>query len=63
MLGYRFTQFNDKGDEKSPFERLFEIFIQLLNYTSGDVPEALNWLNELDREYKLTNEDVYKRQE
>lgn len=56
MLGYRFTQFNDKGDEKSPFERLFEIFIQLLNYTSGDVPEALNWLNELDREYKLTND-------
>jgi uncharacterized protein with von Willebrand factor type A (vWA) domain len=26
-------------------------------YTSGDVSEALAWLNELDREYKLTTDD------
>lgn len=58
MLGYRFTHFSDSGEEKTPFERLFEIFMQLLNYTAGDVPEALNWLNEIDREYKLTD-DTY----
>jgi uncharacterized protein with von Willebrand factor type A (vWA) domain len=31
--------------------------MQMLNYTSGDVYEALNWMNELDREYKLTNDE------
>ncbi|MBL0104236.1 MAG: VWA domain-containing protein [Bacteroidetes bacterium] len=57
MLGYRFSKFTDNGDEKSPFERLFKIFMQLLNYTSGDFSEAMNWLNELDREHKLTNNE------
>ena len=32
--------------------------MQLLTYTNGDASEALNWLNELDRQYKLTN-DAY----
>jgi uncharacterized protein with von Willebrand factor type A (vWA) domain len=32
--------------------------MQLLTYTSGDVAEALNWLNQLDRQYELTN-DAY----
>jgi uncharacterized protein with von Willebrand factor type A (vWA) domain len=36
---------------------LFDIFKQLLTYTSGDVGEALSWLTELDKEYKLTNKD------
>jgi uncharacterized protein with von Willebrand factor type A (vWA) domain len=31
--------------------------MQLLTYTNGDASEALNWLNELDRQYKLTNDD------
>lgn len=52
MLGYRFSKFNDKG--QSPFDKLFDIFKQLLTYTSGDVGEALSWLTELDKEYKLT---------
>lgn len=30
--------------------------MQLLTYTNGDADEALSWLNELDRQYKLTNE-------
>jgi uncharacterized protein with von Willebrand factor type A (vWA) domain len=55
MLGYRFTKHNPKL--QSPFEKLFNIFKQLLTYTSGDVGEALNWLTELDKEYQLTDED------
>jgi hypothetical protein len=31
--------------------------MQLLTYTNGDVAEALQWLNQLDREYGLTNDE------
>ena len=31
--------------------------MQLLNITSGDVAEALSYLNEFDKEYKLTNDE------
>jgi len=55
MLGYRFSKFNPKL--QSPFDKLFDIFKQLLTYTSGDVDEALSWLTELDKEYKLTDEN------
>ncbi len=57
MLGYRFGKPEEQDDAGSPFEKLFNLFMQLLNYTSGDVFEALNWMNELDREYKITNDD------
>jgi uncharacterized protein with von Willebrand factor type A (vWA) domain len=53
MLGYRFSKYNPKN--QSNFDRLFDIFKQLLTYTSGDVAEALSWLTELDKEYKLTD--------
>lgn len=39
---------------KSPFDTLFEIFKELITHTSGDFDEAINWLRELDKEYKLT---------
>ena len=55
MLGYRFSKYNFKPQNN--FDRLFDIFKQLLTYTSGDVAEALNWLTELDKEYKLTTPD------
>lgn len=53
MRGWTFQekQFNE---ESNPFERLLDVFKQLLMYTSGDVQEALSWLTQLDREYKLT---------
>ena len=31
--------------------------MQLLTYTSGDVGEALQWMNELDKKYELTNDE------
>ncbi|MDT0689848.1 hypothetical protein RM549_08630 [Salegentibacter sp. F188] len=42
---------------KTPFEKLFEIFKELITHTSGDLDEALEWLEQLDKEYKLTDED------
>jgi uncharacterized protein with von Willebrand factor type A (vWA) domain len=52
MLGHRFL--THIPDNLSPFDKLFEIFKQLITYTSGDVQEALSWLTELDKEYNLT---------
>ena len=54
MLGYQFSKYSGEQNQ-DPFEKLFSIFKELLVYTSGDVPEALSWLNELDKEYKLTD--------
>ena len=55
MLGFQFSEY--KGEGKSDFERLLDIFLELLTHTSGDVQEALSWMNQLDREYGLTNDD------
>jgi Ca-activated chloride channel homolog len=57
MKAHFFSKFNPNQDETSGFDKLLKIFTQLLTYTSGDVSEALQWLNELDKEYNLTNED------
>ena len=57
MLGHRFSKYIPSPEtEKSDFERLLKIFMQLLLITSGNVSEALQWLTEVDKQYKLTNE-------
>ena len=53
--GFLFTNFKSKS--QTPFEKLFEIFKELITYTSGDFDEAINWLRELDKEYVLTTDD------
>ena len=53
--GFRFTSY--QAPELSPFEKLFDIFQELITHTSGDVEEALDWLRELDEEYELTDDD------
>lgn len=57
MIGYRFTKYVPTEDHRSPFEKLLEAFMELLTYTSGDVREALDWLQQLDEQYNLTSED------
>jgi Ca-activated chloride channel family protein len=54
-LGYRITL--NSPEEKSPFQRLYNIFQELITHTSGEIEEAIEWLRELDKEYDLTNED------
>lgn len=56
MLGYRFSKHTPKNDQ-STFDKLFSIFKELLVYTSGDVAESLDWMNQLDREYQLTTNE------
>ena len=53
--GYVFTPF--EAPNQSPFEKLFDVFSELITHTSGDVDEALEWLDVLDKEYNLTTED------
>ena len=57
MRGIQFTRFNPDENKKPPFQKLLDLFTQLLTYTSGDVSEALQWLTELDKEYNLTNQE------
>lgn len=53
--GFVFTKHRPK--EQTPFERLFEIFQELITHTSGDFDEAIDWLRQLDEEYGLTTPD------
>jgi Ca-activated chloride channel homolog len=57
MRGFHFSKYDPSLQGKNPFERLLDIFMQLLTYTSGDVGEAMQWLNELDKEYRLGDDD------
>jgi len=58
MLGHRFSQYTPPPEsEKSDFERLLKIFMQLILITSGNVSEALQWLTEVDKQYNLSTPD------
>jgi uncharacterized protein with von Willebrand factor type A (vWA) domain len=53
--GFRFQTY--EALDQTPFEKLFDIFQELITHTSGDVDEAIDWLRELDKEYQLTDEN------
>ncbi|MFD1096310.1 vWA domain-containing protein [Salegentibacter chungangensis] len=53
--GFVFKKYDEP--HRTPFEKLFEVFKELITHTSGDLDEALDWLRQLDEEYKLTDED------
>ncbi|MCY4561391.1 MAG: hypothetical protein OXC03_03580 [Flavobacteriaceae bacterium] len=40
---------------QTPFEKLFQIFKELITHTSGDFDEAIEWLKILDKKYNLTD--------
>jgi len=53
--GFTFKKY--EAPEQSPFDKLFDIFQEIITHTSGDLDEALDWMRELDKEYKLTDEE------
>lgn len=55
VRGFVFNKFEEP--EKSVFDRLFDIFKEIITHTSGDLEEALDWLRQLDEEYQLTTDD------
>ncbi len=56
-IGYKFSEYVPRDGDGTPFDKLLKIFQELLLFTSGDVQEALSWLTQLDKEYKLTDEN------
>lgn len=54
--GFVFSSFTEKN--RTPFDRVFDIFKELITHTSGDIEEAFEWLSELDKEYSIFN-DTY----
>jgi uncharacterized protein with von Willebrand factor type A (vWA) domain len=56
MPGHRFSKYVPPP-EGSAFERLLKLFMELIQYTAGDVDEALSWMTELDRQHNLTSKD------
>ena len=55
MQGLRFSKY--KGKNQSTFDRLLEVFKELLLHTSGEVDEAIDWLRALDQEYQLSTKE------
>jgi len=50
--GFIFKQYDEPF--QTPFDKLFDIFKELITHTSGDFDEAIDWLRQLDKEFKLT---------
>ena len=57
MRGHSFSKFIPNELPKGGFDELLKLFLELLNYTSGDANEAIAWMNELDKQYKLTTNE------
>lgn len=52
--GFVFSKYTEKKIE--PFDRVFEIFKELVTHTSGDLDETFDWLATLDKEYGIFSE-------
>ncbi len=56
-MNFRYFEWDERYDpnkKRSSFDTLWDIFQQLLTIASGNVEQALNWLSELDKQYKIT---------
>ncbi|WP_410495114.1 vWA domain-containing protein [Chryseobacterium sp. SNU WT5] len=53
--GFTFTKHTPK--EVSHFDRVFDVFKDLLTHTSGDIEEAFEWLDMLDKEYDIFTDE------
>jgi len=53
--GFTISKHVDKAI--SNFDRVFDTFKELLMHTSGDLDEAFEWLNQLDKEYNIFNDE------
>lgn len=55
MLGYHFSKYTPQPNGGSKFDQLLNLFLQLMQYTNGDVSETLQWMNQIDNEHHITN--------
>jgi len=56
-FGKGFTFSKHVTEEISHFDRVFDVFKELLTHTSGDLEEAFNWLDTLDKEYDIFTDE------
>lgn len=52
-----FTFSKHVPEEISHFDRVYDVFKDLLTHTSGDIEEAFDWLDMLDKEYDIFTDD------
>lgn len=57
MIGFQFSKYIPTKLDGSNFDTLLDLFKQLLLYTSGDPTEAIDWMNELDKQHNITNSE------
>jgi Ca-activated chloride channel homolog len=57
VIGFQFSKYIPTKLDGSNFDNLLDLFKQLLLYTSGDPAEAIDWMNELDKQYNVTNSE------
>lgn len=55
MKGIRFSKYIPKPTADAGFDNFNKIFLELLNYTSGDVAESLDWMTELDNQHGFSS--------
>ncbi len=53
--GFRISKYIK--EQQDPFDRLFDIWKDVIVHVSGDVDESFDWMEILDKEYKLTTPD------
>ncbi|TXC82159.1 vWA domain-containing protein [Luteibaculum oceani] len=57
MIGISFSEYQAPKDNRTQFEKLKDLFLELLLHASGDVDEALDWMTMLDEEHGLFSDD------
>jgi len=58
-MNFKYTQWDKRFGSKNnalPFDTLWNLFQELLTISSGDASQAMKWLTELDKEYKITDQ-------
>lgn len=55
MKGHLFSKYIPQPKHGSLFDQLLNLFMQMMQYTNGDVAETLDWMNEVDRQHHFTN--------
>ncbi|MEX0686138.1 MAG: hypothetical protein WD267_05625 [Balneolales bacterium] len=58
-MHFQYQEWNDRSQQqngKQAFDKLFDLFQQLLLISSGDAGQALKWLTEIDKDYKITDD-------
>ncbi len=53
MTGFGFTKYVPQPNGNT-FDELLKLFLQLMQYTNGDVAEAIDWMNQIDLKHGIT---------